>query len=89
MEAYDLKRLGTGKTGRINPRDARYSLGQNPKRAIAICGWADDLLVKLSEINKCGKSEMVMRLIERAADVSAVAVVAITLGMMAAECFDK
>ena len=82
-------KTGTGKTGRRNPTDARYSLGQNPKRVIAICEWADDMLVKVSGINKCGKSEMMMRLIERAAEVAIPTVITLLIAAMVAESFDK
>lgn len=84
---------GSGKTGRINPTDVRYNIGANSlpgqRKAVALCFWADDLLASLASKARMGKGEFVMRLIEKAANASTVAVIAITLGMMAAECFDK
>ena len=86
-------KVGTGKTGRFNPKDARYSPSFNKTGrsvpAVPLCGWANDLLSGMAAKARMTKGECLARLIEKAANGATAVVIAFTLGMMMAECFDK
>ena len=78
---------GHGKTGRINATDPLYCADPKDTRVVALRGWAARLLEQIANANKCGLSEMNMRLI-KAAHAAAAGTLAVLLGMMFAEhCF--
>ena len=78
---------GYGKTGRINATDPLYCTDPNDTRVVALRGWAAGMLDGLARVNRCGVSEMNMRLI-KAAHAASAGTLAVLLGMMFAEhCF--
>jgi hypothetical protein len=80
---------GTGKTGRRNPSDARYSLACNPQKGVMLVEWAHGLLSKLARDAKQSNGEYVARLIEKAAEVATATTITLLLAAMVAESFDK
>lgn len=80
---------GTGKTGRTNPTDPRYSLASNPIRGVALVGWAHSMLTDLAGKAKQSNGEYLARLIEKAADASSATGIVLLLAAMIAESFDK
>ncbi len=80
---------GTGKTGRTNPKDARYCLSCNPKKGVILVEWAHAMLTDLARKAKQSNGEYVARLIERAAEVAIPTVITLLIAAMVAESFDK
>jgi hypothetical protein len=80
---------GTGKTGRLNPTDARYSLSCNPTKGVMLVEWAHGLLSKLARDAKQSNGEYMARLIEKAAEVAIPTTIVLLLAAMVAESFDK
>jgi hypothetical protein len=82
-------KTGTGKTGRRNPTDARYSLSCNPMKGVMLVEWAHAMLTDLARKAKQSNGEYVARLIEKAAEVAIPTVITLTIAAMIAESFDK
>jgi hypothetical protein len=82
-------RKGTGKTGRTNPNDARYSLACNPTKGVMLVEWAHAMLTDLARKAKQSNGEYVARLLEKAAEVAIPTTITLLIAAMVAESFDK
>lgn len=82
-------KTGTGKTGRRNPTDARYSLACNPQKGVMLVEWAHAILTDLARKAKQSNGEYMARLIEKAAEVAIPTTITLLLAAMVAESFDK